>query len=455
MIGTIRLVIRTDKPRKSGKCPVELIYSIEGQRKYLNTGINLFHENWDKKSQSAIFYKTKDHRYLSKDEILDINRDFAKIKNTISDIEKVITINGGSLSSEKVISEYKTAQKPITKKEDPSNLVYDFIDKYIEENAPSRVKGSLGVYKSLKTHLKNFQTTRRRNFKFSDIDYSFFQSFNNFLINYTTSQGKTLNNITIAKQISTLKTFLGYAKQNGIKVSDNYKEFSIKRQKLEVIALTEHEFSTLFHLDLSDHNKIFESYALKDKNGTPSKISHKVLDKVRDVLVFACATGLRYSDEAQLRWNHIKQTEIRLTVTKTKEVLIIPLNGYSSTILSKYEGQARPLPIISNQKYNDYIKALCEMAQINEPIEIIRFRGSEEIRTVYPKYELCSSHIGRKTFCTLSLERGIPAETVMKISGHSDYKSFQRYVKITEERKRREMHKAWGGPTHLKIVKSV
>jgi integrase len=89
---------------------------------------------------------------------------------------------------------------------------------------------------------------------------------------------------------------------------------------------------------------------------------------------------------------------------------------------------------------------LCKPVEINDPIERIRYRGAEKISNMYPKYKVISAHTGRKTFATLSLEKGIPAETVMKITGHSDYKSFQRYVKVTEERKRNEMHKAWGAP---------
>ena len=89
---------------------------------------------------------------------------------------------------------------------------------------------------------------------------------------------------------------------------------------------------------------------------------------------------------------------------------------------------------------------MCKPVEINDPIERIRYRGAEKISNMYPKYKVISAHTGRKTFATLSLEKGIPAETVMKITGHSDYKSFQRYVKVTEERKRNEMHKAWGAP---------
>jgi integrase len=102
--------------------------------------------------------------------------------------------------------------------------------------------------------------------------------------------------------------------------------------------------------------------------------------------------------------------------------------------------------MISNQKFKKYVKELCKLAEIDDPIEIIRYKGATKQSTLYRKHELISAHTGRKTFATLSLEKGIPAETVMKITGHADYKSFQRYIKVTEERKRNEMQRAWGAP---------
>jgi integrase len=286
------------------------------------------------------------------------------------------------------------------------------------------------VYKSLKRHLKNFQAKTRNNFRFDKVDYNFMQSFQNFLIGWeevheTTGTVKTLNNITIAKQLSTLKTFLGYARRQGIKVNEGYKDFSIKKDKLEVIALTQNELELLFNFNLS---------------------SNKRLDQVRDVFCFSCVTGFRFSDLQQLRREHIKEMEIRLTIKKTKEPLIVPLNQYSKAILHKYKELASPLPVISNQKFNKYVKELCKLAGIDDVIEIIRYKGATKQSTMYRKHEIISAHTGRKTFATLSLEKGIPAETVMKITGHADYKSFQRYVKVTEERKRNEMQKAWGAP---------
>ena len=95
-----------------------------------------------------------------------------------------------------------------------------------------------------------------------------------------------LNNTTIAKQLSTVKTFLNYAKKQGVIVSDKYKDFKIKRDELEVIALTNEEFETLFYYNLSKNRK---------------------LAQVRDIFCFACATGLRYSDLEQLKRTHIKE----------------------------------------------------------------------------------------------------------------------------------------------------
>lgn len=180
--------------------------------------------------------------------------------------------------------------------------MYDFIDRYIQEHELTRVKGSLVVYKSLKRHLKNYQTKTKVNFRFDKVDYNFMQSFQNFLIGWeevheTTGKVRTLNNITIAKQLSTLKTFLGYAKRQGIKVNGGYKDFTIKKEKLEVIALTQAELELLFNFNLS---------------------LNKRLDQVRDVFCFSCVTGFRFSDLQQLRREHIKEREIRLTIKKPR-----------------------------------------------------------------------------------------------------------------------------------------
>lgn len=447
MKGTIKIHLRVDKTLKNGKAPIELIYSLSNQRKYYNTGEKVYKEYWKNDIQKAFYIPHRDAKkqlphiesylLMTESEINEINDNLNDLIKEIDNLEKDFLRKDAPFSSKTIIELLKDSKKPNIKKEETSNFVFDFIDQYIEDNSSTRVKGSLSVYKSLSVHLKAYEEVKRTRITFDTIDYKFFQSFQNFLIsrNKKNSNGETtslLNNTTIAKVLSTLKTFLGYAKHHGIEINATYQNFKIKRETLEVIALTQTEFDDLYSLNLSDNKR---------------------LEQVRDVFCFSCVTGLRYSDLKQLRKEHIKENEICLTVTKTKERLIVPLTEYSLNILSKYQDLNKPLPVISSQNMNYYIKELAEKAGINEEVEIVRYRGVKREAIVYPKYELISVHTGRKTFVTLSLEKGMSAEEVMTITGHSDYKSFKRYVKITEERKKVVMLKAWGEPKSvLKVV---
>lgn len=437
-MSTVRFVLRIDKPNKDGACPIQLIYQISGQRKYFKTKQRLFPQNWEPGEQKAIYLDKKAAKKLlqgvdydqlpSFREVDETNNTLTSIRKEISNIERRFELNKVVYSPEMVI-EQLDSQTPITKKEAPSNELFAFIDKYIEDHTATREPGSLSVYKSLKNHLQNFQKDKNKKITFDKIDYAFFIEFQAYLIGT-----RKLNNTTVAKQLSTIKTFLNYARMQGLTILDKYKDFKIRRETLEVIALTAQEFESLFNHDLT---------------------GNKRLDQVRDVFCFACVTGLRYSDLQQLKREHIKSDEIRLIVKKTKEPLSIPLNPYSSAILDKYKDKHKPLPIISNQKLNVYIKELCELVKINEMVEIVRFRGAERTPKTYQKHELISIHTGRKTFATLSLEKGMSAEEVMTITGHRDYKSFKRYVKITEQRKKVVMHKAWGSKLsagQLKVV---
>jgi site-specific recombinase XerD len=441
-MGKVRFNLRKDKPLSDGVCPIDMVYQIQGKRVCYRTKYKSYPQSWNEMQQKALFLNKKEAKKLMPNinsdsiplemEISELNTNLANLKLRVKQIENRFEEDNICYSARNVIDKIKAEKATNTKVDPPSNFIFSFIDQYIEDHSATRERGSLSVYNALKMHLLAFQKEKKVNVSFQNIDYSFFQSFQNFLIDH-----RGLSNTTVAKQLSTIKTFIGYAKNQGIEVSDQYKNFKIKKESLEVITLTNEEFEKLFYLDLSTNKKF---------------------DKVRDIFCFACTTGLRYSDLAQLKHEHIKDDHIILTVKKTKERLAIPLTPYSKIILAKYKAQMQPLPKMSNQKLNDYLKGwekkdkngkilkeigLCEMAGINEPIEIVRFRGTKRETNVYPKYELIGVHTGRKTFVTLSLEKGMSAEEVMSISGHKDYKSFKRYVNITGQRKKTSMQKAW------------
>ncbi len=403
MEATLRYVLRPDLENKKGEQPINLLIHLSSQRKKLSTGINLIPELWSSKSQQIVNLTSKLKTQLekkygdklpSKHFLFQYQDELIELKIQIRKIEEKFRSEEISYSIEMLLEKIRENRQKKTKKEDSSNIIYDFIDQYINENELTRARGSLMVYNSLKKYLRGYETKMRTKLTFDKIDYSFMQSFQNFLINWKvvhqkTKKVKTINNITIAKQLGTLKTIMGYAKRNGIEVNNGYRDFSIKKDKLEVIALTQKELESLFNLDLN---------------------KEKRLDQVRDVFCFSCATGFRYSDLEQLKRGHIKDMEIRLTVKKTKEPLIVPLNLISKSIIDKYKEMASPLPIISNQKFNKYLKELCKKAGIDDPLEIIRYKGAIKESKIYPKYEVISAHTGRKTFATLSLEKGIPAQ---------------------------------------------
>lgn len=169
------------------------------------------------------------------------------------------------------------------------------------------------------------------------------------------------------------------------------------------------------------------------------------LERVRDVFLFCCFTGLRYSDVHNLKKSDIRDGYIEITTVKTAERLIIELNNHSKAILDKYKGVEfeghKALPVISNQKMNDYLKELGELAEINEPVSETYYKGSRRIDTITPKYALLGTHAGRRTFICNALALGIPAQVVMKWTGHSDYKAMKPYIDIADDVKANAMNK--------------
>ncbi|PWT78861.1 MAG: integrase [Bacteroidetes bacterium] len=440
--GTIRIIPRKDKADENGQCPLDLIYQLRSLKSSyrLDKKYRLPKENWDANNQRAIFLDKKAIRKLSmtaleflmEKEANDINNELTRLKEEVKRIEREFPADK-QYSTLDVIKELQNEKPSVQNSNiERSDFLFDFIDQYIKDNSASRVKGSLSVYKSLKSHLQGYQSETRKKVTFSKIDRAFFQSFQNYLfgLTKTDSEGNTskaLNNITIAKQLSTLKTFLTYARQD-IEFSDKYRTFKINRKDskdLEIIALTSAEYTTLLNMNLT----------------MPALSSW---ERVRDVFCFSCNTGLRYSDLKQLRREHIQGDWIDFSAIKTGHKSRIPLTPDAKKILAKYQNEKRPLPVISNQKSNDHLRKICELAGINTSVEIVRKYGNERRSTFYPKYELISMHCGRKSFATISAERGMKAEVIMKIGGWTDWKSFKRYLNVTDETMMKAVNDTYG-----------
>lgn len=238
---------------------------------------------------------------------------------------------------------------------------------------------------------------------------------------------RKMRNSTIENQLSFLKWFLRWSFGKGYTTLTAYETFKpkLKSTQKKVIFLTWDELTRLRECEIPE--------------------SKQYLERVRDVFLFCCFTGLRYSDVFNLRRSDIKEDHIEITTVKTADSLIIELNKHSRSILEKYENvvfeKDKALPVISNQRMNDYLKELAELARIDEPIRETYYIGNKRIDEVTPKYALLSTHAGRRTFICNALSLGIPANVVMKWTGHSDYKAMKPYIDIADDIKANAMNK--------------
>lgn len=271
-------------------------------------------------------------------------------------------------------------------------------------------------FAAVKNHLKNFR---------SELSFDFFDE--EGLTEYVQylREVREMRNSTIGKQLSFLKWFLRWSFKQGMHSNNAYDTFKskLKNTQKNIIFLTWEELNKLREFKIP-----------------PTK---QALERVRDVFLFQCFTGLRYSDVFNLRRSDIKGDYIEVTTVKTSDSLIIELNDHSRAILEKYKDvefeNDKALPVITNQKMNDYLKELAELAKINEPVRQTYYKGNERIDEVTPKYALLGTHAGRRTFICNALALGIPPQVVMKWTGHSDYKAMKPYINIADDIKANAM----------------
>jgi integrase len=238
-----------------------------------------------------------------------------------------------------------------------------------------------------------------------------------------------LTDNTINKHLGRLKAFMKWAGKRGYTESTALDRVSWARREPDVIALSAAELRDLEALPL---------------------VSGSRLDKARAWFLLACYTGLRYSDLVSIRPQHLRPAtdklpaHLRLTAKKTRAVVNVPLSAPALAIVSRLlAGELATLKSqpITNPVLNRFLKELGQLAGIDSPVEVIRYRGGVADVMTCPKHEKLTVHTARRTFVTLNLGKGMSAEFVMKLTGHTSYKSFQRYVNLTPQRVAEEFAK--------------
>ncbi|CAM4344904.1 site-specific integrase [Flavobacterium terrigena] len=380
----ILFVISAIRINKKGLVPLVCRITYLRKRKPFATGLFINPNNWNNALQEAIPIDI---------EHTQINTKLSLIKQEINQAFLFLQVQKNEFDVDDIYLKYKGEDiKPA------KSLMEVF------ELHNSRMKMLIGKEYTKSTHSKFieaklhteeflYHTTKKRNIKLDDLSLKFLQDFDFYL--------KTQNNfkqITINKSIQRLSKIIKLAIAEGFLVTNPFLLYKPKKVINNITYLTPEELYSL------------ESHVF----------SQKRLEQVRDMFVFCCYTGLPYQEMASLESKHIvKKFDDKLWIDmfrqKTKKQFSLPLLPKAIEILDKYKNDKMLLPIISNQKFNSYIKEVAEIIGIEKKL---------------------THHIARKTFATtILLYNDVPIEVVSELLGHSKISTTQdHYAKVVQRK---------------------
>ncbi|MEA5459861.1 tyrosine-type recombinase/integrase [Arcicella sp. LKC2W] len=406
-MATTKLKLRTDRKNTFDTTTVYVQVCINSKIKLYSSGFKVKPEHWDETNQKV--RKTFGYGF---------ERHWAKINKKKIEIDQIIdhtVMNNIKLTFEYITEELRKLENIGSTEAEQANenakkSFYEVIEDFIKVNSLIDSKDTTKHRQTALNKLKTFFGKKIPTF--SDINYQFYTEYINWLI-----EEEELMNSSVNKQLDYLKTFMGYASKLNLFNKDILKNFD---------SLPEADTFKVY-ISQEELKKIWEY-----------KFQNERLERVRDLFVFGCATGLRESDFSEIKPENVKKDEFQLISIKLKKLIIVPINKYSKAVLDKYNNL---LPKYSQQNFNDYIKEALEEIGIDTPEQVITYKKGIRNEEIVPKYKLVSSHTARRTFITQSILRGIPIPIIQKITGHKDLRSFERYIRITEADKRNEMSK--------------
>lgn len=279
-------------------------------------------------------------------------------------------------------------------------------------------RGGLKDYKSLQNAIIDYQIYKSTELSLNDINSKeFILSFRNFLSikhpEKCITKGE-LNDNTINKRLSALKTFYSYIEENEV--------FTFKKQlfKFEnsgyhnnVVVLSLDEIKQLTELQLNDIDK-----------------------KIIDVFVMNCFMALRFSDLKTLSPNDFFKDELGNTILKKENKKTgfysqVPLNKTAINILEKYNYK---IPRFTNQYFNRQLQNILEENNLFSELVVKKRRVLKENKDYsVMKRELISSHTCRRSFITNCVNANIPIHSIMLGSGHTSIRTINLYIKKMQD----------------------
>ncbi len=293
---------------------------------------------------------------------------------------------------------------PVKQDAIPNKLVayYDYYGAHKKDSVKKATFTKLNVNKHL---IQRFQEATGKEYLIKDVNADFMRKFQE----YCKSERYAQN--TIARAVKFIKTVCYHAHNNGIETHYQLNSITAKTEKVDKIFLNTEELDKILGVDLE----------------------HEYLANARDWLIISCETGQRVSDFMRFNKEMIRYVGevplIEFNQVKTGKTMSIPLSKKVMAILSNRNGDFPRK--ISDQRYNEYIKEVCKVAGIKDNIEgakSLTVDGvTRKVSGIFPKHELITSHIGRRSFSSNNYGR-IPTALLINATGHSTESMFLEYI---------------------------
>ena len=360
----INFVCRASKVAKNGKAPVEMSIIINGKRTYLTLPMKEDPKQFQKSIASKKMNPLKEYLEQMNQKVLIAQTELIKQDSPVTALAIKEYIQNGCSNS---------------------YTVGDLFNSYLKI-----LKKRVGVNLTAAVYRK-YEIVRDLFYKAINPDKQVTEITNEVISGFYADLNRKYESTTSAAMMVKLKTVVTFGLDNNRIKINPFNGIKIVKKTKEVEFLTESEVKTI-----------------KEKNLGVR------LSKVRDLFIFQCFTGLAYTDMAHLtredfQVNELGQIYIKKSRLKTGVGFTTVLFPEAAEIIKRYDYE---LPVLSNQKYNSYLKEIADLCGITKPM---------------------NTHIGRHSFATMALNRGLSLETVAKMLGHSNIKQTQHYSKLIDK----------------------
>lgn len=380
--------LKKPKNYREGPMPIYIRITVDGVVKEMCTSRKCDSKNW---IQSLECSNGKD------DELKELNGHLSALKLRVFDARRLLFENNIEVTAAAIKSQ-------LTGHEDKGRMVLEIFRKHNQEMEAllnrDFAPGTLERYRTSYAHTRDFIRDKYGvdDFPIKGLDFEFARNYEFWL----KTVRKCAHNTSI-KYLSNFKKIVNLCVRSGWLHKDPFIGYKMIKRDVPIDPLTPEELDII----------------------TNKKFGSDRLSQVRDIFLFCCYTGLAYADIQKL-----KRSEIGIGVDgekwiftrreKTETASRIPLLPGALSIMKKYDdhphciSQDKLLPVLTNQKMNEYLREIAELCGISKKF---------------------TTHIARHTFATtITLSNGVPIETVSKMLGHKNIKTTQHYAKIVDRK---------------------